>query len=161
VTITGDTVSYSVVNNTNLPGIAAGKSYVFTPNVPSAPTGLSFSLVTQTSMQLSWTDNSSNEAGFAIYRSTDGTNFTFLTQTAANATSASDTGLLPSTTYHYRVYAVTEGALSSALAGNQTTSPTVTFHVLVPEETGARLLRGAEPKSRTAVIMSRSVRAVR
>lgn len=121
VTVSDDTVSYTVVNNTNLPGIAAGKSYIFTPNVPNAPTGLTFSPVTQTSIQLNWTDNAANEAGYAIYRSTDGTNFTFLTQTAADAVLFNDTGLLPGTPYFYRVYAVSEGALSGALSGSQTT----------------------------------------
>ncbi len=42
VTVSDDTVSYTVVNNTNLPGIAAGKSYLFTPNVPAAPSSLTF-----------------------------------------------------------------------------------------------------------------------
>ena len=49
--------------------------------------------------------------------------FRSLTQTAANAASFNDTGLTPSTNYFYRVYAVTEGALSTpALAGSQATT---------------------------------------
>jgi hypothetical protein len=122
VTVSDDSVSYTVVNNTNLPGIAAGKSYVFSPNVPAAPTGLSFAPVTQLSIQLNWTDNATNEVGYAIYRSTDGTNYSFLTQTAADATSFDDTGLIPGSTYFYQVYAATEGALSSALSGSQATN---------------------------------------
>ena len=122
VTVSDDSVSYTTANNTNLPGIASGKSYVFTPNVPTAPTGLSFSAVTALSQQLNWSDNASNEVGYAIYRSTDGTNFTFVAQTAADAVSYNDTGLLPSTNYSYRVYAVTEGALSGALSGSQATA---------------------------------------
>ena len=43
-------------------------------------------------MTLNWTDNATNEVGNVIYRSTDGINFTFVTQTAANATSQNDTG---------------------------------------------------------------------
>src|SRR6185436_12446621 len=85
------------------------------------PTNLNFSMVTPLSQQLDWVDNSSDEAGFAIYRSTDGTNFTFVGQTAANVLTFNDTGLLPNTNYFYRVYAVSEGALSSVLAGSQST----------------------------------------
>ena len=122
VTVSDDSVSYTVANNLNLTGITAGKSYIFTPPTPSAaPTGLSFSAVTALSQTLNWTDNSSNEVGFAIFRSTDGTNFTFVGQTAAGAVSFNDIGLLPSTNYSYQVYAVTEGAISSALTGSNST----------------------------------------
>ncbi len=123
VTTTGDTVSYAVANNTQTNAIIAGKKYTFTPNIPAAPTGLNFTAVTAISQTVNWTDNATNEFGYVIYRSTDGINFTFLTQTAAGATSFNDTGLNPGTTYFYRVYAVTEGALSTpALAGSQATA---------------------------------------
>jgi hypothetical protein len=122
VTSSTDTVSYAVANNTNAAGIAAGKTYLFTPNIPLAPTGLTFAPVTATSIQLNWTDNATNEFGYAIYRSLDGVTYAFVTQTAANAVLFNDTGLTPGTTYFYRVFAVTEGALSSpALAGSQAT----------------------------------------
>jgi hypothetical protein len=123
VTSTGPTVSYAAANNTQTNAIASGTKYTFTPNVPAAPTGLNFTSVTPTSMTLNWTDNATNEVGYAIYNSTDGTNFTFVTQTAANATSQNVTSLTPSTNYFWRVFAVTEGALSSVLAGSQMTSP--------------------------------------
>jgi hypothetical protein len=124
VTVSDDTVSYTTANNTNLPGIAAGKSYIFTPNVPAAPTGLSFTPVTQLSIQLNWTDNATNEIGYAVYRSTDGSNFSFVNQIAADSTSFNDnSNLLPGTTYFYRVYAVTDGALSDVLSGSQATDP--------------------------------------
>lgn len=123
VTVTDDTVSYATANNTNLPGIAAGKSYLFTPNVPVAPTGLTFAPVTQTSIQLNWTDNATNELGYAILRSTDGINYSQIATTAANAVSFNDTPLNPGTTYFYQVYAITEGAISSGISGSQATNP--------------------------------------
>jgi hypothetical protein len=100
----------------------SGRICTFTPPVPAAPTGLSFSAVTASSMTLSWADNSTNEAGFAIYRSTDGINYTFASQTAANVTSAVQGSLTKSTTYYWRVYAVSEGGLSTALSGSQATA---------------------------------------
>jgi hypothetical protein len=61
--------------------------------------------VSTTSVKLTWTDNSSNEDGFKVERSTDGTTFTQVTQTSANVTTFVDTGLTPGATYTYRVRA--------------------------------------------------------
>jgi hypothetical protein len=125
VTATGPTVSYAAANNTQTNALASGTSYIFTPNVPNAPGGVSVAPITANSIQLNWTDNSANEVGFAIYRSTDNINFSFITQTAANATSFNDIGLAPSTQYFYAIYAVTEGAFSTVLSlGGTTLAPT-------------------------------------
>ncbi len=102
---------------------ASGQTYTFTPPAaPADPTGLSFSGVTVSSMTLNWTDNATNETGYLIYRSLDNSNFTLVTSLAANSTSYTATGLTPNTTYYWRVYAVNEGRLSSALSGAQTTN---------------------------------------
>ncbi len=100
---------------------ATGRTYSFTPPVPAAPTGLSFTNVSGSTMTLNWSDNSNNETGFAIYRSTDGVNYTFVSQTAANTTSSPQTDLTQNITYYWRVFAVSEGALSAALAGSRVT----------------------------------------
>jgi hypothetical protein len=123
VTTTANTVSYAAANNAQTNAITAGTAYIFTPNVPSAPTALNFTGTTATTTTLNWTDTSSNEVGFVIYRSTDNVNFTFLTQTAANAVTFGDSGLIPGTQYFYRLQAVTEGALSSAATNSVTTTP--------------------------------------
>lgn len=101
---------------------SSGKRYAFTPPVPTAPGSLTFSGVSGTAMTLHWTDLSSNEAGFAIYRSTDGVNYSFVNQVAAGATSSLESGLTVNTTYHWKVYAVSAGALSTALSGSQVTT---------------------------------------
>jgi hypothetical protein len=108
----------------NLSAIPASNSqYIFTPPVPAAPSGvLSFSGISQTGMTLSWTNWATNEVGYAVYNSTDGTNFSFVGQTLANVTSTAIAGLVPSTTYYWRLYAITEGCLSSALTGTQATT---------------------------------------
>jgi hypothetical protein len=105
--------------------------FTFTPPTPTAPTNLTFTAITASSMTLNWTD-SPDELIYAIYRSTDGTNYTFTATAAQNATSFNATGLTPSTTYFWQVYAVSEGALSTALSGSQaTTAPgNVTSNVL-------------------------------
>ena len=125
ITTNGNTVSYTVANNTQLDAIIAGRAYIFTPLVPADPTNLAFSGTTQFATTLNWADNSTNEVGFAIYKSTDGgATYSFLSQTAANAVTYTDSTLGPGLTYFYKVYAVTEGALSAnPAAGSVTTNP--------------------------------------
>ncbi|MBX7045161.1 MAG: hypothetical protein K1X86_04910 [Ignavibacteria bacterium] len=119
-----DNTAYSTGAITNLNSAANGsrRTYVMTPPVPSAPTSLSFTGVGVNAMTLNWTDNASNEVGYAIYRSTDNVTFTYVTTTAANAVSSVQSGLSVGTTYYWRVYAVSEGGFSSVLSGQQATS---------------------------------------
>lgn len=121
------TFSNGVQNNlTALP--AANSRLVFAPPVPANPSGaLTFTGVQAGQMTLNWTNWASNEVGYVVYSSTDNVNFEFETQTAANATSATITGLFASTTYYWKVYAVTEGWLSNALTGTQATLAAVEF----------------------------------
>jgi uncharacterized repeat protein (TIGR01451 family) len=96
------------------------RTFSFAPPAATAPTGLSFSAITAASMTLNWVD-SPDETAYAIYRSPDGTTYTYVGSAAQNATTFNDTALTPSTSYFYRVFAVSEGALSSALQGSQAT----------------------------------------
>ena len=66
---------------------------------------------TLTTVFLSWTDNSNNEDGFIVQRSTDSnfpiSNTVEVCSTLSNVNSCSEplSGLLPDTTYYYRVFA--------------------------------------------------------
>ena len=122
VTTQTPTISYVTANNTQSSAITGRTSYSFTPNVPNAPTGLSFTNTTAVSTTLSWTDNSGNETGYAIYNSIDGTKFNFVTETLPDTTSQNITGLKPGTNYFWRVFAVSEGALSAPLTGSNPTN---------------------------------------
>jgi hypothetical protein len=120
------TVNTNTFNNTQQNALVAmptsGTRYTFTPPVPGTPTGsVSFTAITQTGMTLNWTNWATNEVGYVIYNSTDNVNFSFVAQTAVNATSSAVAGLLPGTTYYWRLYGVTEGCLSSYLTGTQAT----------------------------------------
>ncbi|MCX7835775.1 MAG: fibronectin type III domain-containing protein [bacterium] len=71
------------------------------PNAPSQGVVLN-SLHNQ--LQIGWQDNSNNEDGFNIYRSTDGIVFSLIGNVAANTTSYTDLNLNPNTRYWYRIY---------------------------------------------------------
>lgn len=125
------TTSVASVNNTlinasapgTISGFSAGRYFRWTPIAPTAPSSLSFAGVNSGAMTLSWTDNSSNEFGFAIYRSDDGgTTYNYITQTGANVNTYTQTGLQPGTTYYYKIYAMSEGGFSAALSGSQATT---------------------------------------
>jgi hypothetical protein len=100
---------------------ATGRTFAFTPLVPTTPGSLTFSDVTSSSMTLNWSDLSSNEIGFFIYRSTDNVNYSLVGQTASGATSLVQSGLTASATYYWKIYAAAEGGMSAALSGSQST----------------------------------------
>ena len=72
---------------------------------PAAPEALSAFAVSQSEIELSWTDRSGDETGFVVERSTDGTAWTQAAITGTDVTSLVDGGLAPLTTYRYRVRA--------------------------------------------------------
>lgn len=73
---------------------------------PAAPTNLSATTASATQVNLSWTDNSTNERSFVVERSLNGVSgWTTIYTAGINITSFSDIGLSPSTTYYYRVRA--------------------------------------------------------
>lgn len=101
-------------------GAGAGGSSTPPPpeEPPAAPSALS-ATAGKRKITLSWTDNSSNESGFRIERSTDGVLFTEIATTGANTTSYTNGSLTTGTTYHYRVRAYNS-------AGNSAYSNTAT-----------------------------------
>ncbi len=72
---------------------------------PAAPTALSASATGPSTIALAWTDNSNNENGFRIERSSDGVNFMEVATVGVNQTTYGDSGLSSQATYSYRVRA--------------------------------------------------------
>ena len=95
----------------------------------AAPVSFTSTGVTQTGMTIGWTDNSTNETAFRIYKSTDNVTFTqqgsdiASTSVAATGTVYTQvlTQLIPGTTYYYRIAAAFE-AESPYLTGSQITN---------------------------------------
>ncbi len=86
-------------------------------SAPTAPTGLTATAGSTTSVDLRWNDNADNETSYEIQRSPNNSTWTTLTTTRTtatttpaptfpNATNFSDTGLTAGTTYYYRIRAV-------------------------------------------------------
>ena len=71
----------------------------------SAPSGLQAAAITGSQINLTWIDTVSNETGFKIERSTNGTVFSQIGAVAANVNLYVDTGLSSATQYWYRVRA--------------------------------------------------------
>ena len=113
---------------------------------PSPPRSLTASPSpgrTASSVDLSWTDTSSNEDVFVVERSTDGFVFAAIGQTPADVTSFVDLPLRADTTYWYRVIAGNAGGQGES---SNMTSVRTTFGPPPPEvpttPTPANGLRG-------------------
>lgn len=83
------------------------------PPAPAAPSGLTATTFDQQRIDLVWTDNSLNETGFELQRSTDAFSSWVVFNLGANVTSFSNTGLAASTAYTYRVQAKNAGGFST------------------------------------------------
>ncbi len=131
LTVTGGGNAQTITNAVSATGLAPGAhsatvtvtgggasnsvNYAVTFNVGSsvnAPTALSATSSDNESVNLSWTDNATNEMGFVVERREASGTFQVLTTVAANATTYTDAGPLADGSYAYRVRAVA-GADSS------------------------------------------------
>lgn len=90
-------------------GVGLGAFIGGTP--PSAPSELEAETSGHSSIDLTWTDNASDESGFKIERRPDGEDrYTQVDKVSEDTTSYTDTGLDSDTTYTYRVRAYNEAA---------------------------------------------------
>jgi fibronectin type 3 domain-containing protein len=118
--------SYSVaaVNSAGSSAASNIATAVTPATVPSAPSNLGVTVPSATWIQLTWTDNSTNETGFMIERQTWSGSWALLTTTAAGVTSYTDTTVLASTQYSYRVSAANSAGTSSVSNVATGTTPT-------------------------------------
>ena len=93
-------------------------------NFLSAPTNVValFDVVKQW-IQITWTDNSSDEDNFRMEVDVDGGGFNFLVDPAANATSHNHTPVTPGSEYTYRIRAEKGAEFSAWATSNGETVP--------------------------------------
>jgi hypothetical protein len=146
-------------------GLAAGTAYVFRvraanaggysgysntvtvttpapyPTTPAAPSGLSGKGVSPGTVQLTWTDNSSNETSFRIEK-LNGGSYQEVLVVGANMTTAQVGGLNPGTSYSFRVRAANAVGYSSYSNVAAAASPLGTPPPTAPQITSATALGG-------------------
>jgi subtilisin family serine protease len=94
------------------------------PAVPAAPTNFAAAVVSGTEIDLSWTDNASNETGFDLWRrQKDGGVWSSYTKEtlAANSTAESVTGLTAGKKYQFKLRATNGSGDSSWVVAIKTT----------------------------------------
>ena len=128
--LTANTTYYYRVRATNAGGDSgySNEANATTLDVaPAAPSGLSATSISSSQINLSWTDNATNETGFKIERKTgSGGTYAQIATTGADVTTYNDTGLTEGTTYFYRVRAtnaVGDSAYSAEASATTGTTP--------------------------------------
>jgi len=155
--LTCNTTYYYQVRATNAGGDSANiTANATTSACPTAPTGLSATAASATQINLGWTDMSSNETGFKIYR--NGTELLPSPKGAAGAGTGTiimfnDTGLTCGTTYNYAVNATNATGDSANITANATTSscPGVTIGAAMLAAS-AGTIAGQLPKTPTEAV---------
>jgi hypothetical protein len=134
--------------------------------IPAAPSNLSATALSSTQVNLTWTDNSSNETGFEVKRATDSgftLNVVWIGGIAGSA--YSDGGLTAGTTYYYKVRAegtagksVYSSAVSVATSGSTLPAGTPVspyffgINAWMPETIGSKNYGGLLVTTQTAPI---------
>lgn len=110
--------------NQTATSVSASATTAAPPPPPAAPSGLSATGISETTINLGWTDNASTETGYRVERRpgpAGQSSFTTVANPGVNATSFSDTGLTANTTYDYRVVAVNNSGDSGFATASGTT----------------------------------------
>ncbi len=100
-------------------------------SLPIAPSSLTATAISNTTIRLSWSDNSDNETGFELARRTGSGDFSTIETLSINATSFTDSSLSADTTYTYRIRSINDNGESgwseTATATTQNNSETLKF----------------------------------
>jgi len=111
---------------------------------PSAPANVRAVVVSGAQVDLGWSDQSVNELGFAIERSSDGgQSYALLDTVGANIAAYSDRTVRPGNSYYYRVSAYNPGATSGpTYLPSPVSTPFVTLPAAPTNLTASALTKG-------------------
>jgi fibronectin type 3 domain-containing protein len=118
----GGAVAQLSWSSTSTPKAFVPQSQLYSGVAPVIPTNLAAAAASGTQLNLTWTDNSANEAGFLLQRTNPDNTVTNITL-PPNTTSYMDTGLTPDTQYVYRLQATNFAASSAFTAPVTVTTP--------------------------------------
>ena len=105
--------NYGDVGTYTIRGTAPAATTTTSAPTVAAPSDLSAAAVSSSRIDLTWTDNATNETGYQVERSTNGSTWSRVASLAAGATRYENTGLVAGTKYYYRVRAVHASAASA------------------------------------------------
>jgi uncharacterized protein (TIGR02145 family) len=129
--------------------------------VPLAPSELKATLVSNSQVDLSWKDNSTNETEYKIERKIETGNFIEIGSTATDVTTFSDKTLTPNTSYTYRVYCLNQVGKSITYSNEVTIKtiviPTITTTVITELISSGAKSGGTVSSDGGSVITSRGV----
>ncbi len=123
--VVGGTTYYYRVNSYRAIGYSSysNTSSSTALSLPSSPSNTNANaLSTSVQINVTWTDNSSNEDNFEVERSTDAVNYSNIATTTAGTVSYSDTSISEATLYYYKVRASNVLGYSSYSNATSTTS---------------------------------------
>ncbi len=121
----------------------SGKMYAFI--VPKTPSNLVATAFSPTQINLTWTDNSTDETGFDLEISGDGKVFVKIADLAKDIVTAQSTGLKASTAYWYRVRSKNlSGNSAYSNVATATTKPPVVTIPKAPSDLTAIAVSGTQ-----------------
>ena len=117
---------------------------VTTPGLPpAAPSNLQATAISSSRIDLSWTDNSTNEEGFKIERKLGASgNYSEISTIPTDINTYSNTGLSNSTNYYYRVRAYSSSGNSSY--SNESNTTTLGVPPNAPSNTNAQAISSTQ-----------------
>lgn len=98
----------------------------------TGPSALLATVISNSQIDLTWSDNSSDETNFRVERKTGIGSWSAVKTLPAGTTSYSDVSLLGETTYSYRVFALANGVISKS--SNQVSARTGSLTPFIPAD---------------------------
>ncbi|MCU0599722.1 MAG: fibronectin type III domain-containing protein [Desulfobacterales bacterium] len=132
--------AYNGSSNSAYSNCASSKTGV--TGTPPAPANLKATSASTSKINLSWSDNSSNETGFKIYRKAGTVKWMFLTNTGANVKKFTDTTAADnSSTTTYQYYIVSYNAAGNSPATYTTVVPYQPASLTAQQGTTAKTIK--------------------